>query len=189
MYYKKGVFLIKKNIIILTIIISCIITIIGCTKKNNINSAEEFAHTFATNNNYTICSIESFKNKVIMTYETEKEYGLIIFNEISTNKFIDDSHHILKKDNIVNNVAYITATEKEYNYIGLFILDKDILEKAEDLSLQFNNYANPYKVTQSIKSGGIILSYVNKTKNNEDIELKEIIILDDNQNIIYSTAV
>lgn len=101
-------------------------------------------------------------------------------------------------DYIDNNVILSSNTDKlvhlqfaleneDSNFIGIYIVDKELVRKANDITIEFKKDTSEdsvHKVTITTnKHRSVLISYLDKGSLKD---IQKIIILDENRNIIYT---
>ncbi|MCD5410471.1 MAG: hypothetical protein LRZ93_02305 [Clostridiales bacterium] len=183
--------------LLIIVIITLVMFLALCRISTDISEQEinnevtfERIEEFAISNNIKVLNIEYQGDYTIVSYDNGTEYGImkLYFDESSSSiKYLINS---ASPYNYTDRIVYTQFIDKDESYVGIYILDKGIMQIADDVSVSFKGArleGVPFKISVTVNGQKSVV--ISTLRRGDLLEMEKISIRDKHGNIIYTKIV
>lgn len=143
----------------------------------------EIIYDYCNNHNIRLLNVEPIEDASIIAYKKENEYGIIKLSLSEPPNKISSIKNSVKIDNNSDKITFLQLDCAESNYIALFLLEKEIVQNASVITIEFEDKVNPYEISVTVRGKeAVIIPYSSKRGLRS---IYGITVEDINGNIIY----
>jgi len=156
----------------------------GSVKNQHNQKLDAFQQEYAKKNDIDVIWKESNESEELIAFNKLNEYGIALFYFEDEGKEVKSDVSKIAMNDELKKVVYTQIIGKNDYYIGIFIDDEELLQKASSIKITFADDPNEemFAIQQTIvKTKAQILQY---ESDNQRI-IKSIYIKNDNNQNIY----